>query len=64
MRRALGRHTLLHAPELFQGQAASPASNVYAVGVSYFQLLTGQHPFVDRDLAALIEKHQTAAVPA
>jgi hypothetical protein len=52
------------APELFQGRAATPQSDVYAVGVSYFHLLTGRHPFVDRDLASLIEQHTASAVPA
>jgi eukaryotic-like serine/threonine-protein kinase len=51
------------APELFDGHPATPASDVYAVGVSYYQLLTGQFPFVERNLAALVSLHKTAPVP-
>jgi serine/threonine-protein kinase len=51
------------APELFQGIPASRQSDVYAVGVSYFYLLTGQFPFVDRSLGAVVKKHQSAQVP-
>jgi serine/threonine-protein kinase len=51
------------APELFRTRPASKASDVYAVGVSYYYLLTGEFPFVDRNVAALAEKHANAPVP-
>ena len=51
------------APELFRGRAAAKASDVYAVGVSYYYLLTGEFPFVDRNIAVLAEKHARAPVP-
>jgi len=51
------------APELFDGVAASKRSDVYAVGVSYYCLLTGRFPFVDRNLINLAEKHAAEPVP-
>jgi serine/threonine protein kinase/tetratricopeptide (TPR) repeat protein len=33
------------APEILQGQQATPAADLYAVGVMAYQLFTGRHPF-------------------
>ncbi|MCL4253508.1 MAG: protein kinase, partial [Anaerolineae bacterium] len=35
------------APEVFQGEPASTASDLYAVGVIAYRLITGKHPFED-----------------
>ena len=51
------------APELFEGEPASRQSDVYAVGVSYYYLLTGRFPFLDRSLVGLAEKHASEPVP-
>ena len=51
------------APELFDGQPASTASDVYAVGVSYFQLLTGRLPFLAGSLTEAIHKHRYQPAP-
>jgi serine/threonine-protein kinase len=42
------------APELFAGQPASPASDVYSLGVCYFLMLTGRLPFARPRLTDLI----------
>ncbi|MGE3314997.1 MAG: serine/threonine-protein kinase [Planctomycetaceae bacterium] len=55
---AIGRDVLVGtphymAPELFTGEAAGTATDVYALGVCYFVLLTGRLPFPARTLGEL-----------
>ena len=52
------------APELFNGEEATPSSDVYALGVCYYYLLTGQHPFTASTFARLIQAVQTEDVPS
>ena len=51
------------APELFQGEPGSKASDVYAVAISYFYLLTGRFPFATRNLVKLSHLHAEQSVP-
>jgi serine/threonine protein kinase len=51
------------APEIWRGEAASPASDLYALGATYFQLLTGRPPFPGSDALAVEQAHLRAAVP-
>lgn len=51
------------APELFQGTAATPQSDIYALGVTYYYLLTAQLPFSSDNVRQLIRMHRNASVP-
>jgi serine/threonine-protein kinase len=51
------------APELFDGHQADKRSDVYAMGVTYFYLLTGRLPFVEQSFTDLAIRHATDPVP-
>ena len=52
------------APELFEHQPATTASDVYALGVCYFYLLTGQLPFQAENLSDLIQSVRHDPLPS
>lgn len=51
------------APELFRGAPASKASDVYAIGVTYFSLLSGRLPVAARSVNDLIKFHDGSDSP-
>jgi serine/threonine-protein kinase len=51
------------APEIWRGEVATAASDIYALGATYFHLLTGRPPFLGADLAAVERAHLTEPVP-
>jgi eukaryotic-like serine/threonine-protein kinase len=48
------------SPEQVRGGRASPASDLYSLGVILYLLLTGQPPFQGKTTRELMEKHLTA----
>lgn len=52
------------APELARGEPATPASDLYAVGVMLYEILSGQLPFDGDDATAVALAHARSEVPS
>jgi eukaryotic-like serine/threonine-protein kinase len=51
------------APEQARGEEATPQSDLYALGVLFFEMLTGQLPFRSNDRETLLEMQRSAPPP-
>jgi len=52
------------APEILRGAALSPASDVYALGVTFFFVLTGKLPYYGANSHEILKKQQKSPAPS
>lgn len=52
------------APELVSGQPAEPRTDLYALGVILFELLTGQRPYVATNAMRVLQMQLSAPIPS
>jgi CRP-like cAMP-binding protein/tRNA A-37 threonylcarbamoyl transferase component Bud32 len=51
------------APELFDGEPADERSDIYALGITAYEMLTGQRPYPEESASALMKLHRTQDIP-
>ena len=51
------------SPEQARGEQAGPQSDLYALGMLFFEMLTGQLPFRAADRDTLLEMQRSAPAP-
>lgn len=52
------------APEMLKGKGASPRSDIYALGITFFELLTGKQPFTDSSPVNIAMKQIEEPLPS
>ncbi|MEZ4593553.1 MAG: protein kinase [Chloroflexota bacterium] len=51
------------APEQWRGETVGPYTDIYQLGVTLFEMLTGQRPFPEADHQTLLERHLDGRLP-
>ena len=51
------------SPEQAQGQRVDARTDLYSLGVMFYEMLTGQKPYVGRTAVAIMEQHNYSPVP-
>ena len=51
------------APEIINGKTATPATDIYALGILMFEMLTGQYPYKNDDYAIVANHHLNKPLP-
>jgi eukaryotic-like serine/threonine-protein kinase len=51
------------SPEQSQGQRVDARTDLYSLGVMFYEMLTGQRPYAGRSALAIMEQHASSPVP-
>lgn len=52
------------APEIYKGGQATPQSDIYAMGITFFEMITGRVPFDDENAYTVAWKHANDKFPS
>lgn len=50
------------APELFEGEPANQQTDIYALGITAYELVTGRRPYREDDLMELLKMRETQEI--
>ena len=51
------------SPEQAQGQRVDPRTDLYSLGVMFYEMLTGQRPYLGRTAVAIMAQHAHSPIP-
>ena len=51
------------APEQIEGDPVHPRTDIYCLGITAFEMITGKRPYPEEDLAALMNMHLNQDIP-
>ncbi|MEZ4384914.1 MAG: protein kinase [Nannocystaceae bacterium] len=52
------------APEVIMGKVAEAGSDIYALGITMYELLTGAHPFAGAEMGEMLARHVQGKPPS
>ncbi|MBW2195126.1 MAG: serine/threonine protein kinase, partial [Deltaproteobacteria bacterium] len=60
---SLGETVQYMAPEQIEGGRPDERTDIYSLGITAFEMITGQRPFQDDDINKFLEMHATQEIP-
>jgi len=60
---SLGERVQYMSPEQIEGDLVDERTDIYSLGITAFEMITGQRPFPDHDVDKILDLHATQEIP-